>query len=130
MFSIDNIIDSYFPALNQNYSFTSRHIVSFLHNSCPRKTGDHIAVRRQRLQTGFPQVKAHARRNGFSVTALYKQYTELCEPGEVFFRDFNTDSKFTDCVDGFVVVDTAMVKAARRKRYIGTEAADTDRIAV
>lgn len=58
---------------------------------------------------------------GYSVPTLFKQYTELCEPGGVLFSDFNIDPTFSDCVDGFVIVDTEMAKASKRKRYMGIE---------
>ena len=55
---------------------------------------------------------------GVSIPTLYKQYTELCLPGGVRFLDFNVDPGFSDCIDGLVVVDTAQLKPAKRKRYI------------
>ena len=55
---------------------------------------------------------------GTSIPTLYKQYTELCQPGGVVFLDFNIDQAFGDCVDGLVVVDTAQLKPNKRKRYI------------
>lgn len=55
---------------------------------------------------------------GTSIPTLYKQYTELCEPGGVLFLDFNVDRDFGNCVDGLVVVDTHRLKPAKRKRYI------------
>jgi hypothetical protein len=58
---------------------------------------------------------------GYSVPTLYKQYAEICEPGGVYFSDFNVDPDFADCIDGFVIVDTEMAKASKRKRYLGEE---------
>jgi putative hemolysin len=55
---------------------------------------------------------------GTSIPTLYKQYTELCQPGGVVFLDFNIDRDFGNCVDGLVVVDTAQLKPNKRKRYI------------
>ena len=55
---------------------------------------------------------------GTSIPTLYKQYTELCQPGGVVFLDFNIDRDFGNCVDGLVVVDTARLKPNKRKRYI------------
>ncbi len=54
---------------------------------------------------------------GYSVPTLYKQYTELCEPGGTQFHGFNIDPDFNDCVDGLVVVDTRALTALKRKRY-------------
>jgi len=55
---------------------------------------------------------------GCSVPTLFKQYGELCKVGGVRFLDFNIDPDFADCVDGLVVVDLAMLKDSKRKRYI------------
>ena len=55
---------------------------------------------------------------GASIPTLYKQYTDLCPPGGVFFLDFNVDRDFADCVDGLVVVDVDQLKPGKRKRYI------------
>ncbi|WP_372878384.1 GNAT family N-acyltransferase [Spongiibacter marinus] len=67
----------------------------------------------------FVQLKASLAQQGCSVPTLYKQYTELCEPGGVSFADFNVDPDFADCIDGLVLVDIEKMKPARRKRYLG-----------
>ncbi|ELY2472012.1 lysophospholipid acyltransferase family protein [Cronobacter sakazakii] len=59
---------------------------------------------------------------GCGIPPLYKQYSELCEPGGVQFIDFGSDPAFNDCVDGLVLVDLTRLKASRRERYIGTPA--------
>ena len=59
---------------------------------------------------------------GVSVPTLYKQYSELCEPGGVSFLDFGIDADFNYCIDGLVLVDTHKVKARKRERYIGSAA--------
>jgi putative hemolysin len=56
---------------------------------------------------------------GKSVPTLYKQYTDLCEPGGARFLGFNVDPAFAMCVDGLVLVDLAMLKAPKRERYMG-----------
>lgn len=50
---------------------------------------------------------------------LYKQYSEVCEPGGVQFIDFGSDPDFNNCVDGLVLVDLTYLKANRYQRYIG-----------
>ncbi|WP_022957752.1 GNAT family N-acyltransferase [Spongiibacter tropicus] len=67
----------------------------------------------------FAELKAMLAELGCSVPTLYKQYTELCEPGGVSFADFNIDPDFADCIDGLVLVDIEKMKPARRKRYLG-----------
>ena len=55
---------------------------------------------------------------GCSIPTLYKQYTELCEPGGVQFMDFSVDPEFNHCIDGLVVVDISTIKPVRYQRYI------------
>lgn len=55
---------------------------------------------------------------GVAIPTLYKQYSELCEPGGVQFIDFGTDPDFADCIDGLVLVDMHRIKASRYQRYI------------
>jgi putative hemolysin len=56
---------------------------------------------------------------GVGVPTLYKQYTELCEPGGARFLGFGVDPAFSGCVDGLVLVDLLMLKARKRERYLG-----------
>ncbi|CAK7027258.1 MAG: hypothetical protein MESAZ_02793 [Saezia sanguinis] len=55
---------------------------------------------------------------GCSIPTLYKQYSELCEPGGVQFLDFGIDPDFNHCIDGLVVVDMSRLKASKYQRYI------------
>ncbi|HHH4558090.1 TPA: lysophospholipid acyltransferase family protein [Enterobacter roggenkampii] len=55
---------------------------------------------------------------GCGIPPLYKQYSELCEPGGVQFIDFGSDPAFNNCVDGLVLVDLCYLKAYRYQRYI------------
>lgn len=54
-----------------------------------------------------------------TIPTLFKQYTDLCEPGGACFLDFGVDPDFASCTDGMILVDIHKVKAAKRKRYIG-----------
>lgn len=56
-----------------------------------------------------------------TIPTLYKQYSEVCEPGGVQFVDFNVDEDFSGCIDGLVAVDIKYLKASRRKRYLGEQ---------
>ena len=56
---------------------------------------------------------------GCGIPPLYKQYSELCDPGGVQFIDFGNDPAFSNCVDGLVLVDLTYLKANRYQRYIG-----------
>lgn len=55
---------------------------------------------------------------GCGIPPLYKQYSELCEPGGVQFIDFGSDPAFNNCIDGLVLVDLCYLKASRYQRYI------------
>ena len=56
---------------------------------------------------------------GASVPVLYKQYTELCEPGGTQFLSFGVDPAFSNAIDGLILVDLARVKTKKRERYLG-----------
>ncbi|WP_294909398.1 lysophospholipid acyltransferase family protein [Tatumella sp. UBA2305] len=56
---------------------------------------------------------------GCAIPPLYKQYSELCEPGGVQFIDFGSDPDFNNCVDGLVLVDLSLIKPLRYQRYVG-----------
>ena len=58
---------------------------------------------------------------GVSVPTLFKQYSELCEPGGVQFLSFNIDPDFSDCIDGLVLTDMTKLKEKKRSRYIGEQ---------
>lgn len=66
----------------------------------------------------FVQLKHLLANMGVSIPTLYKQYSELCEPGGVTFLAFGTDPDFSDCIDGLVLVDTTCIKASKRARYL------------
>lgn len=53
-----------------------------------------------------------------TVPTLYKQYSELCEENGVKFLGFNIDKNFSDCCDGFIVVDVNTIKTSQKERYI------------
>jgi len=53
-----------------------------------------------------------------TVPTLYKQYSELCEEEGVKFLGFNIDKNFSDCCDGFIVVDIDRIKNSQKERYI------------
>ncbi|MBF0281942.1 MAG: lysophospholipid acyltransferase family protein [Zetaproteobacteria bacterium] len=53
-----------------------------------------------------------------SIPTLFKQYSELCEPGGVQFHDFGIDAEFNHCIDGYIVAQISKIKDSKRKRYI------------
>lgn len=55
---------------------------------------------------------------GTAVPVLYKQYTELCEPGGARFLAFGVDPDFSDSIDGLIEVDLQQLQARKRRRYL------------
>lgn len=69
-------------------------------------------------EASFRVLRANLDALGARVPTLYKQYTELCEPGGVEFLAFGTDPAFADAVDGLIMVDLARIKPKKRERYL------------
>jgi putative hemolysin len=67
----------------------------------------------------FKAMKMHLSHMNVTVPTLFKQYSDLCQPGGVKFSDFNVDRDFANCIDGLVMVDLHALKPAKRKRYLG-----------
>lgn len=67
----------------------------------------------------FKTLRTMLSRFDVTVPTLYKQYSELTDEGGIKFCDFNIDPSFSDCIDGFIVVDISKIKEDKRKRYIG-----------
>ena len=67
----------------------------------------------------FKTLKSTLNSMGTTVPTLYKQYSDICEEGGVKFLGFNVDTNFSDCTDGFILVDVQKIKESQRKRYIG-----------
>lgn len=67
----------------------------------------------------FKILKSSLNNMGVTVPTLFKQYSDICEEGSVKFLGFNVDPNFSDCVDGFILVNVKKIKPSARKRYIG-----------
>ena len=52
------------------------------------------------------------------IPTLYKQYSDLCEDEGVEFHGFNIDPNFSNCVDGFIMVEIDKMKESKKSRYI------------
>lgn len=68
--------------------------------------------------TAFRVLKANLDALGASLPMLYKQYTELCEPGGARFLAFGVDATFGDSIDGLIEVDLDRIQARKRARYL------------
>jgi putative hemolysin len=94
-------------------------------------TGDVISKRPFEYRAALPQdagldadiafrvLKENLDVLGAQVPMLYKQYTELCEPGGARFLAFGVDPEFSDAVDGLIEVDIARMRPKKRLRYLG-----------
>lgn len=72
--------------------------------------------------TAFRVLKANLDSLGASLPMLYKQYTELCEPGGARFLAFGVDPAFSDSIDGLIEVDLQRIRPKKRARYLETPA--------
>lgn len=73
-------------------------------------------------ETAFRVLKGNLNALGAQVPMLYKQYTELCEPGGARFLAFGVDPDFSDAVDGLIEVDIARMRPKKCQRYLGDAA--------
>ena len=70
------------------------------------------------VKEDFVELKHVLANMGAQVPTLFKQYTELCNPGGVQFLSFSIDPDFNNCIDGLVLVDLKRVKENKAKRYL------------
>ncbi|WP_136258217.1 lysophospholipid acyltransferase family protein [Rhodanobacter lindaniclasticus] len=75
------------------------------------------------IAAAFDAMKATLARLGTSVPTLYKQYTELCEPGGARFLAFGVDPDFSGSIDGLIEVDLEQLRPRKRQRYLQREQA-------
>ena len=68
--------------------------------------------------TAYDVLKANLSTLGVGVPMLYKQYTDLCEPGGARFLAFGIDTDFSDAIDGLIEVDLHRIRPAKRRRYL------------
>jgi putative hemolysin len=68
--------------------------------------------------TAYDLMKANLAAHGATVPVLYKQYTELCEPGGARFLAFGVDPAFSDSIDGLIEVDLHRIQPKKRQRYL------------
>ena len=68
--------------------------------------------------TAFRVLKNNLDALGATLPMLYKQYTELCEPGGARFLAFGVDPAFSDAVDGLIEVDLQRLRPRKRERYL------------
>ena len=69
--------------------------------------------------TAFRVLKGNLDALGATLPMLYKQYTDLCEPGGARFLAFGVDPAFADSVDGLIELDLHRLRPKKRERYLG-----------
>ncbi|MCD9032685.1 lysophospholipid acyltransferase family protein [Luteimonas sp. Y-2-2-4F] len=69
-------------------------------------------------ERAFEALRADLAALGAAVPVLYRQYTELCEPGGARFLAFGVDPGFSDSIDGLIEVDLHRLRARKRQRYL------------
>ncbi|HGN1704553.1 TPA: lysophospholipid acyltransferase family protein [Providencia rettgeri] len=100
--------------------FSAKHVMAQSRRPYPASLPQVLAqFAGDNYQEDFIKLKSLLNNIGCSIPTLYKQYTELCEPGGVQFIDFGTDPDFNDCIDGLVLVDLTQLKPTRYQRYVG-----------
>lgn len=80
-------------------------------------------------ENAFSVLKANLDSLGATIPVLYKQYTELCEPGGARFLAFGVDPAFSDSIDGLIEVDLQRIRPKKRARYLERAARQTEAIA-
>ena len=63
-------------------------------------------------------LKAELQQLGVKLPPLFKQYSELCEPGGVQFACFSIDPAFNNSIDALLIVDLHQLKPRRKQRYL------------
>ncbi|MFC5526592.1 lysophospholipid acyltransferase family protein [Rhodanobacter ginsengisoli] len=81
--------------------------------------GVQLALEGLDASAGLGRLKHHLDALGVTMPVLYRQYVDLVEPDGVQFLDFGEDPDFSGCVDGLVMLDLALLKPAKRARYLG-----------
>ncbi|MBR9910754.1 MAG: lysophospholipid acyltransferase family protein [Gammaproteobacteria bacterium] len=71
-------------------------------------------------EAGFNHLQQVFQAQGEKVPVLFKQYAALFEEGGFQLLSFSVDPDFSDCLDGLFVADLSKMKAAKRKRYLGS----------
>lgn len=103
------------------YFGSDRH---YLKARSPFHLSDHVNAEFAEIFLGvdydqdFRVLKDYLKTFDVAVPMLYKQYSELCEPGGAQFIDFGIDVEFNNCVDGYIMVEINRIKEAKRNRYI------------
>jgi putative hemolysin len=73
------------------------------------------------LGAGFDLLQSAFNEAGLKIPVLFRQYAALFEEGGFQTLAFSIDPDFTDCIDGLCLTDLALLKPAKRQRYISNK---------
>ena len=90
----------------------------FVYRAAPPQFGGELDA-----QTAFRVLRNNLDALCATLPMLYKQYTELCEPGGARFLAFGVDPAFSDSVDGLIEVDLHRLRPKKRERYLAPQGA-------
>ena len=107
MFSIDGLIDVYYPALNKSNGFARKHTIAFL------RTLFHESEIQQ-----FERKYSHL--DGFDLIDEVLRYFEFT------YTIRGRDLERIPCQGRLVIVDTETAKVSKRRRYMGIDAKPVD----
>ncbi|MFC3192689.1 lysophospholipid acyltransferase family protein [Marinicella sediminis] len=91
--------------------------------SAPRMTPYHpynrpLKISKTDQKQAIKQLLRSLKSAGVKLPVLFKQYTDLCEPGGVGFINFAVDPDFNGCVDGLIWLELEHMKAHKRSKYL------------
>ena len=99
----------------------SPYTLDILHKNNLNKLYQYTQDEKETYSANFKILKRLLSELGVAIPTLFKQYSELCEPGGVKFLDFGIDADFNDCIDGLVLVDLKKLRHKKRAKYLKSE---------
>ncbi len=65
----------------------------------------------------FKNLKTSISKLGFSIPVMFRRYSSICEADGVKILGFNIDKNFSNCLDGFIMIEIDKLKYAYKLRY-------------
>lgn len=65
----------------------------------------------------FKSLKTKLKEMNCAIPVMFRRYTEICEANGVKFLGYNLDKNFSNCVDGFILLDITQIKKSYKLRY-------------
>jgi putative hemolysin len=83
-----------------------------------------LQVSQDEQKMALKQLLKSMKAAGVKLPVLFKQYTDLCNPGGVGFINFAVDPDFNGCVDGLIWLELDQMKPQKRHKYLGEALSD------